>query len=332
MHLVEGTQLNLHVATITSDPLPEGKVGDSYSQVITADVVTNPGLSKTPVYSFTLDNDPTKTFFTPSSSTGSIINISPEFNNYTNIAMTQMQAVYPFGPMNVMNQAFATTDLTHGLNFDDATSTVSGVPTAQGTYHLTLNVHDDANDLDAGTTTKDIVIAPSALPVTLTNFDVNLDANKNAVVTWTTESEQGSIRFDVLRSNDGTNFSTIGSVDAAGISTKSIDYSFTDHNPGAKSYYKLNVVKNDGIKSSNIVSITGGRVAGFSINPNPASNDITITGLSDIKTVSIYDASGRLVQTATNSHISVRNLSQGIYFVTVVTKDGNKVNSKFIKK
>jgi len=326
------TQLNLHIATIASDPLPEGKVGDPYSQVVTADVVTNPGLSQTPVYSFTLVNDPLLTYFTPANSTGSI-NTSPEFNTYSNIAMAQIPSIYPFGPMSVINsQAFATTDLTNGLSFDDATGTVSGKPETEGTYHLTLKVHDDANGLDAGTTTQDITISPSALPVTLTNFDVNLDANKNAVVTWTTESEQGSIRFDVLRSNDGTNFSTIGSVDAAGISTKAIDYSFTDHNPGAKSYYKLNVVKNDGIKTSNIVSITGGRVAGFSINPNPASNDITITGLSDIKTVSIYDASGRLVQTATNSHISVRNLSQGIYFVTVVTKDGNKVNSKFIKK
>jgi fibronectin type 3 domain-containing protein len=192
-------------------------------------------------------------------------------------------------------------------------------------------VTDESNHIDAGQITKTIAIG-QALPVSFTNFDVNLDANKNAVLSWTTESEQGSVRFDVLRSNDGNNFTTIGSVGAAGVSTHAINYSFTDVNPGAKSYYKVSIVKADGVETSKTVSIAGGRIAGFSINPNPASNNITITGISNIKTVSIYDASGRLVQTATNSYISVRNLSAGIYFVTVVTTDGNKTNGKFIKK
>lgn len=327
------TLLNLHVATINSDPLTGGNVGEPYSQTITANIATDPGLQNTPVYSFTLDTDPAKTYFTPS--TGGVVGIlSPSVKSNSYFGLYAIAPIYASGPLSSLsNVAFATTDLSNGLSFDDASGIVSGEPETEGTYHLTLNVHDDANNLDAGQITKTITIA-AALPVNLSDFNVKLDNNKNAVLTWTTESEQGSVRFDVLRSNDGTNFATIGSKEAAGTSTTTRHYSFTDNNPGAKSYYKLSIVNNDGVKSSDVVSIAGGRVAGFSINPNPASNDITITGInaSDIKSVSIYDAGGRLVQKATNSHINVRNLSQGIYFVTVVTKDGNKTNGKFLKK
>ena len=316
----------LHVNKTTSPALTAGNVNAPYSQVITASIDGDQDLPNAPVYSFT---------YASSSFTlaGSVMNLQSTPAN-SSFAFYAMAPVYAAGPLSaVASQAFASTDLTHGLSFDDATSTVSGTPDAEGTYSLTLNVHDDANGLDAGQITKTIEIA-AALPVTMSDFQVKLDNNKNAVLTWVTESEQGSIRFDVLHSNDGVNFSTIGSVDAAGVSTKTKHYTFTDNNPGAKSYYKLNIVKNDGIKSSDVVSISGGRVAGFSINPNPATNDITITGInaSDIKSVNIYDAGGRLVQRATNNHINVRNLSQGIYFVTIVTKDGNKTNGKFLKK
>lgn len=316
----------LHVNKATSPALTNGNVGEAYSQVITASIDGDQDLPNPPSYSFTY----VSSTFTPAG--GSVMNLlsAPE----SNFAFYAMAPVYASGPLSsVASQAFATTDLTNGLTFDDATSTVSGTPTTEGSYSLVLDVHDDANNLDAGQITKTITIA-AALPVNLSDFNVKLDNNKNAVLTWTTESEQGSVRFDVLRSNDGTNFATIGSKEAAGTSTTARHYSFTDNNPGAKSYYKLSIVNNDGVKSSEVVSITGGRVAGFSINPNPASNDITITGInaSDIKSVSIYDAGGRLVQKATNSHINVRNLSQGIYFVTVVTKDGNKTNGKFLKK
>jgi|GEM_PF-2902527 len=317
----------LHVNKTTSPALTAGNVGTAYSQVITASIDGDQDLPNAPVYSFTYASGS----FSPTGTVRMNLLTTPANSSF---AFYAMAPVYAAGPLSaVASQAFATTDLTHGLSFDDATGTVSGTPDAEGTYSLTLNVHDNANNLDAGQITKTIEIA-AALPVTMSDFQVKLDNNKNAVLTWITESEQGSIRFDVLHSNDGVNFSTIGSVDAAGVSTKTKHYTFTDNNPGAKSYYKLNIVKNDGIKSSDVVSISGGRVAGFSINPNPATNDITITGInaSDIKSVNIYDAGGRLVQKATNNHINVRNLSQGIYFVTIVTKDGNKTNGKFLKK
>ncbi|UAY54021.1 T9SS type A sorting domain-containing protein [Arachidicoccus terrestris] len=317
----------LHVNKTTSPALTAGNVGQAYNQVITASIEGDQDLPNPPSYSFTY----VSSTFTPASSTGMNLLTTPANSNF---AFYAMAPVYAAGPLSsVASQAFATTDLTNGLTFDDASATVSGTPTTEGTYNLVLDVYDNANNLDAGQITKTFTIA-AALPVNLSDFNVKLDNNKNAVLTWTTESEQGSVRFDVLRSNDGTNYTTIGSKEAAGTSTTTRHYSYTDNNPGSKSYYKLSIVNNDGIKSSEVVSITGGRVAGFSINPNPASNDITISGVnaSDIKSVSIYDAGGRLVQKATNSHINVRNLSQGIYFVTVVTKDGNKTNGKFLKK
>jgi len=314
--------ITVNVASILHNSLTNAAVGSPYTGKLDITVETDPNLPFTPVYKLsnivgTLDD-------------GTTINLSG-IKSFNNIAMANIPAMYGSGPMSSLNaNLFAADPLDGGLQMDED-GNISGTPTQEGTLHITATVTDVANSLDAGPIATDLVIG-QALPVTLTNFDVKLDDNKNAVLSWTTESEQGSIRFDILRSNDGSNFATIGSVDAAGVSTHTKNYSFTDQNPGAKSYYKLSIVKADGIETSKTVSIAGGKVAGFSITPNPASNNLTITGISNIKSVSIYDASGRLVQTATNSSISVRNLSAGIYYVTVITTDGNKTNGKFIKK
>jgi len=73
--------------------------------------------------------------------------------------------------------------------------------------------------------------------------------------------------------------------------------------------------------------------SGFEIYPNPSQDKLFIKGLEAIKSVSIYDISGRLINevsligTRTNIEISTEKLGQGAYFVKVKTNVG-----EFVKK
>ena len=76
--------------------------------------------------------------------------------------------------------------------------------------------------------------------------------------------------------------------------------------------------------------------ADFQLYPNPAKDLITIQTNSsqEIKTVSIVDMQGRTVFTSNQNieSISVSNLQQGMYFMTLETSNGASATKKFIKQ
>ena len=55
----------------------------------------------------------------------------------------------------------------------------------------------------------------------------------------------------------------------------------------------------------------------FQINPNPAEDVITLTGLSEISSVKFYNCVGQLVMIADESRIDVSELPGGVYIVAV---------------
>lgn len=87
--------------------------------------------------------------------------------------------------------------------------------------------------------------ALGALPVTLLEFTAKKEQS-TARLQWQTASEQNSFRFDVQRSADGLVFETLGSVAAAGNSSRPVSYAFTDHQPrSGYNYYRLKGVDKD---------------------------------------------------------------------------------------
>jgi hypothetical protein len=85
------------------------------------------------------------------------------------------------------------------------------------------------------------------LPVQLINFNASF-TNQLVALKWQTSSENNSHYFSVERSNDGRNFSPIGSVTAAGNSTSARQYGFTDKDlsTAAIIYYRLQLFDKDG--------------------------------------------------------------------------------------
>ena len=76
--------------------------------------------------------------------------------------------------------------------------------------------------------------------------------------------------------------------------------------------------------------------ASFNIYPNPVNDRIYIETESEIKEVVVYDVYGRHQVAETPSHqgnvtVDVADMKSGIYFVKVVTENGESVK-RFIKK
>jgi hypothetical protein len=118
----------------------------------------------------------------------------------------------------------------------------------------------------------------SILPVRLLNFFGRAGNDANFIF-WSTASEQQHHHFEILRSHDGQNFETIGSINATGNSNTTKQYGFTDDQPRQqKQYYRLKQLDTDGaITLSNIIVLTSKtdkqHILAF---PNPVKNIATI--------------------------------------------------------
>jgi len=86
----------------------------------------------------------------------------------------------------------------------------------------------------------------SALPVELTAFNANCTENATTI-NWQTASEHNSAYFEVEKSRDGINWTSVETVNAAGNSTTTIDYSIEDAEKATGVvYYRLNQVDQNG--------------------------------------------------------------------------------------
>ena len=73
----------------------------------------------------------------------------------------------------------------------------------------------------------------------------------------------------------------------------------------------------------------------FGIYPNPVNNMLYFTGNETIDRVQINNVLGQTVQSYTklqSNSINVENLANGIYLISVETKEGEIATARFIKK
>jgi hypothetical protein len=162
----------------------------------------------------------------------------------------------------------------------------SGDVTDYGTYFLSLTGQPGSNNSTVGTyitgdrfVQTDLLIS---LPVSLISFSGYKNGGKNTL-NWTVASEVNNRGFEVLRSTDGVNYSSIGFVNSqvGGFSNTEQHYTFDDNSPsGKKQYYQLNQKDIDGrSKLSNIVMITRDKPTTLDISglyPNPARTNVKL--------------------------------------------------------
>jgi hypothetical protein len=139
-----------------------------------------------------------------------------------------------------------------------------------------------------------------SLPINLLTFDAKKVSANGAQVSWLISSGSNPEQFEVLKSSDGRNFSSIGTV--AGVD-RQYNYSFADHNLSTgTSYYRLKMTdKNGKISYSQIVAVLNGAkgIMFTSLIPTVVTSTATLNISSSDKgtmQLMITDMYGRIVK------------------------------------
>jgi hypothetical protein len=109
------------------------------------------------------------------------------------------------------------------------------------------------------------------LPVELEWFRASVTPETTVLLEWRTVSELNNEAFEVERSKDGFDFTSLARISGAGTTSQATNYTLLDEQPLAgRSYYRLRQIDFDGtVAYSKLVSVSRGEDP-FTVYPNPA--------------------------------------------------------------
>jgi len=173
---------------------------------------------------------------------------------------------------------------------------------------------------------------PGQLPVNLKAFKARAESNNKVKVFWTTEYEKDNGYFDIERSSDGVNFTSVGRIPGVNNNGILTDYYFYDnHSMKGISFYRLKQVDVDSKYSySPIERVRNWETENsFDVYPNPATAGIfkinLLKPVSDKVDIQVFDQNGRLQlkqQIVNSNTVSIdHHLPAGVYSIKLNDKD-----------
>lgn len=184
----------------------------------------------------------------------------------------------------------------------------------------------------SGSTNHNYDIGLGNIASLLSKNDISLKAVKKsntALLKWSYQ-ETGYTGFEIERSENGINFSSIGTLSKNTGTT----FEFEDKNPASGvNYYRIRLLKIGTTTFSNNQALSFGTAIKTSIYPNPASTQITVgvaNNQSGVITVTLFNQTGQLVlqKNATlqsgNTTIQLSGLEQftnGVYILKTSNKN-----------
>jgi hypothetical protein len=169
----------------------------------------------------------------------------------------------------------------------------------------------------------------SPLPVKWLTTNANLNISKQAVITWKVQ-ENNVATYDIQKSNNGINFTTIGNVTSKGNGEN--NYAFTDaEKVEGKIYYRILQKDNDGrITYSNVMLLNVTPTNTITVYPNPTTDAFIInTNQLQNTTAILTDMSGKVLQNIiikqSNTKVDIINYPQGIYLLKIADSEVFKI-------
>lgn len=193
---------------------------------------------------------------------------------------------------------------------------------------------------------KSLVVNP--LPIELLSFTATPVGNI-VEINWTTATETNNDFFSIEKTIDGYNYDFVGTVDGAGNSTNTLNYSITDNNPFiGLSYYRLKQTDFNGDYTySPLASVNFNLTTDFDFeifpNPNEGENiNISFNAIQGEEVlVVVYDVNGKesyskiIISQQDGENIYAidpsSKLSSGTYFITAASQQ-KIYNKKLIIK
>jgi hypothetical protein len=166
--------------------------------------------------------------------------------------------------------------------------------------------------------------AGAPLPVELVRFTAE-PLGPDALLKWATASEKNNDHFDVEASADGRTFQRIGQVAGHGTTTQAHDYQLLDpaiaHYAANPVYYRLRQVDLNGTATYSPVRPVAVGASALALFPNPTTGAATLIGTVPGAAVTVFDAVGQQVLSATADAAGTapltlpEGLARGVYVV-----------------
>jgi hypothetical protein len=160
----------------------------------------------------------------------------------------------------------------------------------------------------------------NSLPVNFTNFIAEALSPSLVNIKWSTSFEENTSHYEIQRSTDGVQWTTIGQTDAEGFSHETSNYSFVDFNPEVVNYYRLKQVDLDGTVDYSAIRLLVFRSAESSpstvnVYPNPSRGLVHLqTSDQSIRDFKLFNIQGQLIQEGRIAgKTALQNLPVGIY-------------------
>jgi hypothetical protein len=215
---------------------------------------------------------------------------------------------------------------------------------APGTYIVTQRLSAGCNPYAYDTISIVYDISCKILESSITSFKANL-SDGQSILNWTTNANNGTEYFEVQRSLDGSNFTTVARILAKPSDGPVGDYSFREDISSFKTpyvFYRLRIKMNvKAIIYSNILRLNlpihQNEVLMY---PNPAKDNVQLAMTSDKRQelkMMVYDFAGRLIDSRElalkqGTNVFSINTSQwkpGTYMVQLMTQT-QTINKKLL--
>jgi hypothetical protein len=250
------------------------------------------------------------------------------------------------------------TSITVSPTVADATATIqvkvnsgSFATVTSGNASSGLSLNDGDNVITVrvtaqdGTTVKDYTITvtkAATLPVMLVSFEAKSKTDGSVSLSWLTASELNNSYFEILRSTDGVNFTSLGKLDGFGNSSQENRYGFIDGYPSlGTNYYLLVQYDTDGTRKE--LGLRSVKVAlkakEIQIYPNPTKGliNINLAGSSSYEKLELIDLTGKTLLSKSISKeesiisFDMSNLASGIYQIRLIG-EGKLLSKQIIKQ
>ncbi|MRX48711.1 T9SS type A sorting domain-containing protein [Pedobacter puniceum] len=261
------------------------------------------------------------------------LNFRAGAKSITNNSVGTNQTLFIGGNLTAVTPiSFRTVNATFTGN-TNVTFNKTGTSTATGNFtfnNLTLSANTTVNVVGSftvlGTTNLN---GTGVLPVDLISFDAKKELNK-ININWLTASEVNNDRFEILKSNNGKDFTLLATVKAKGASS----YTVVDNFPfNGSNYYKLlqydlnGKVNEKGIRAINFDLGNQKDVSTIFPNPIASSGSATIKFKTNLKPkkLSLISSQGKVVYTEllnqeneSSKELKLKDqIIPGVYFLNI---------------
>ncbi len=182
-------------------------------------------------------------------------------------------------------------------------------------------------------------------PIRLSSFNATSLTNNNIKLNWKVVCFLEFANFQVQRSTNGINYTTINMFQSDRLRCKQ-PFDYEDQNINGKIYYRINVGDKEGKFSTSKIIVVTGKSKPFEIISLSPSIITTYTQLNissaiaDKAQILITNAQGITVKqisatlnTGTNYiNLELSNLAKGFYNISVHNSTANIISTRFIKQ